>query len=272
MQTNKKILFTDLDGTLLNDEKNITPGNQNAIHEALEAGHIIVITTGRPLSGSLAAARRLGLTREGCYAITFNGGLIFDLYRNRTIFSRTIPRTLVRQAFDLAARRQIHIQTYNATHVIAEHDNQFLRDYSELTRIPRMTVPDIVAALDDEPCKMLAISYGREEDMDAFRQDLLSAFHGQLDCFFSNSEYLEIVPAEVSKGFAVRWMCTHLGIPLENSVAAGDAQNDISMLEAAHIGAVMCNAFAGVAQHGNYITKADNNHDGVAEIIRKFIL
>ena len=67
-------------------------------------------------------------------------------------------------------------------------------------------------------------------------------------------------------------MCDYLGIPLANSVAAGDAQNDIPMLEAAHIGAVMANAFPEIAAHGNYVTTADNNHDGVAEIIRKFIL
>ena len=71
---------------------------------------------------------------------------------------------------------------------------------------------------------------------------------------------------------AVRWMCDHLGIPIENSVSAGDAQNDIEMLQAAHVGAVMCNAFPGIQEYGDYVTEHDNNHDGVAEIIRKFIL
>ncbi len=62
------------------------------------------------------------------------------------------------------------------------------------------------------------------------------------------------------------------GIPIENSVAAGDAQNDVEMLKAADVGAVMCNAFPGIAEYGNYVTEHDNNHDGVAEIIHKFIL
>ena len=64
----------------------------------------------------------------------------------------------------------------------------------------------------------------------------------------------------------------YLGIPIENSVAAGDAQNDVEMLKAAHVGAVMCNAFPGIAEYGNYVTEHDNNHDGVAEVIHKFIL
>ena len=77
---------------------------------------------------------------------------------------------------------------------------------------------------------------------------------------------------EYPRGFAVRWFCDYLGIPIENSVAAGDAQNDVEMLKAAHVGAVMCNAFPGIAEYGNYVTEHDNNHDGVAEIIHKFIL
>ena len=55
-------------------------------------------------------------------------------------------------------------------------------------------------------------------------------------------------------------------------MGAGDAENDVEMLEAAHVGAVMCNAFPGVAEHGDYVTENDNNHDGLAEIIRRFIL
>lgn len=89
---------------------------------------------------------------------------------------------------------------------------------------------------------------------------------------FSLDCYQEIVPEGISKGFAVRWFCDYLGIPIENSVAAGDAQNDVEMLKAAHVGAVMCNAFPGIAEYGNYVTEHDNNHDGVAEIIHKFIL
>ena len=66
MNTNTRILFTDLDGTLLNDQKIITPGNQAAIDAALSAGHKIVIATGRPLASARIQAERMGLTREGC--------------------------------------------------------------------------------------------------------------------------------------------------------------------------------------------------------------
>ena len=127
-------------------------------------------------------------------------------------------------------------------------------------------------ALPEEPYKLLAIHETDIAHLEAFRDYIKTAYAGILDSFFSSATYLEIVPTGISKGFAVKWMCDFLQIPIENSVSAGDAQNDIAMLEAAHIGAVMCNAFPGIAEHGNYVTTADNNHDGVAEIIYKFIL
>ncbi len=274
MRPNKRILFTDLDGTLLNDEKQISPGNQAAIDEALAAGHAIVISTGRSLPSALALAERLGFSGEGCYLIAWNGGQIYDLYRQKTIYSKTLPQSLARPLFDAAAAREIHIQTYDRTYVLSEHDNQMLRDYEHFTGHHYRVVADIQQALTVDPYKILAILYGCDahDRLEAFRQEILSAYPNIISSFFSSDTYLEIVPKGVSKGSAIRWMCDYMNIPLENSVAAGDAQNDISMLEAAHIGAVMCNAFPGVAEHGDYVTQADNNHDGLAEIIRKFIL
>lgn len=270
-QTKRNILFTDLDGTLLNDKKEITPGNQAAIDEALSMGHIIVISTGRPLVSAYIQAQRLGLTREGCYAITYNGAQIYDCCRQKTVYGKGLPHTLARPLFDAASARGLHIQTYNDTHVLAEHDTPELRRYSEVIHIPYQVVGHIEDAVTEDPYKFLIIDSDHEK-LVTFQNEVLSGYSDLLVSFFSNDSYLEIVPRGISKGFAVRWMCEYLNVPLENSVAAGDAQNDIAMLEAAHTGAVMRNAFPDIFQHGDYITEADNNHDGVAEIIRRFIL
>ena len=268
----RRILFTDLDGTLLDDQKNITPGNQAAIDEALALGHIIVISTGRPLASALIQAERLGLTKSGCYAITYNGAQIYDMYNHKTVYGKGLPREIAAPLFQAAQERDLHIQTYNSTHVLTAADTPEVRKYSEVIKIPYEVIDDISEALTEDPYKLIAINFDDHQKLLDYQSEVLSAYAGTLDSFFSNDAYLEIVPTGISKGFAVHWMCEHLGIPLENSVAAGDAQNDIAMLEAAHIGAVMCNAFPGIAEHGNYVTKADNNHDGVAEIIHRFIL
>lgn len=267
-----KILFTDLDGTLLNDQKQITSGNQLAIREALSLGHKIVISTGRPLASARVQAEQLGLTMEGCYAITYNGGQIYDIYHKKTLFGKPIPYELITPVFEEAYRMGLHIQTYSETHVLSERDCPEVRSYSRTTLVPLQIVEHVTDALKSAPYKILAINEYDHAKLERFRQLILSRYSGILDAFFSSDIFLEIVPVGISKGFAVQWICDFLDIPIENSVAAGDAQNDIAMLEAAHVGAVMCNAFPGIAEHGTYITKADNNHDGVSEIIHKFIL
>ena len=93
-----------------------------------------------------------------------------------------------------------------------------------------------------------------------------------MDVCFSNYEYLEFMPAGINKGNSIKWMCEYLNIPLENTIAVGDAENDITMIKAAAIGAVMKNASDDIKQYGNYITEKDNNEGGVAEVIKKFML
>lgn len=269
---NTRILFTDLDGTLLNDQKEITAGNYAAISQALSEGHKIVISTGRPLVSARALADRLGLTGEGCYAITYNGSQIYDLYHQKTLYGHGISAALAAPLFHTAAEMGLHIQTYSSTHALSERETRELLSYSRIIGIPYQIVEDISTVLEGDPYKMIAISLDDHDKLLQFQNYLSQTYPGILNSFFSNPSYLEIVPVGISKGFAVKWLCEYLGIPLENSVAAGDAQNDIAMLQAAHIGAVMCNAFPGIAEYGNYITKADNNHDGLAEIIHRFIL
>ena len=104
------ILFTDLDGTLLTDSKELTKENQDAIREAIEAGHKVVISTGRPLAGATAQARALHLDGEGCYIICFNGGEIYDCAAQKSLYRKSIPFEEVRYVFDLAHKRGLHMQ------------------------------------------------------------------------------------------------------------------------------------------------------------------
>ncbi|HIW51711.1 MAG TPA: Cof-type HAD-IIB family hydrolase [Candidatus Blautia intestinavium] len=272
MAENTRILFTDLDGTLLNDKKEITPGNQEAINQALEAGHKVVISTGRPLASGLIIAERAGLVKEGCYIIAFNGGQIYDPFHKKTIFGKTLPRELAKNIFQDSIDRGLHIQSYSDTEVLVLKDDTEIQKYVQGTEMRYRVVKDLDAAFPMDPYKILAISFDDRPKIEKFQRETVDPLAGTVRSFFSNDAYLEIVPEGISKGFAIQWMCRYLDVPLENSVAAGDAENDVEMLETAHVGAVMCNAFPGVADHGDYVTEHDNNHDGLAEIVRKFIL
>lgn len=266
------ILFTDLDGTLLNDQKELSPGNRQAIDRALQAGHQVVISTGRPLCSAKLQAEKLNLTQEGCYIISYNGGQIYDSFRKEIIFSKTLPFDQVRYIFEEAHRRGLHVQTYDDDYVIAEEDRPEFYHYSKLTQVPYRLVPSVMDYLQKEPCKIIVINEESRDILSAYREEMKPWTEGKMDLFFSSNILMEHVPTGVSKGSAVRFLCEHLNVPLSETVAAGDAENDVPMLDTAAVGAVMCNGDAATKTHADYITERDNNHDGVAEIIEKFIL
>ena len=249
MNQTVKIFFTDMDDTLLNSEKQVTKENMDAISEALAAGHKIVFNTGRPLSGFLPILKELGLDREGCYAIAFNGGLIYDCAAKKTLYRRTIPLEYARVIFEKTQEAGLYCHTYSVVEdpLLPEH-------------------------LAEEPCKMIVIDLHDRAKMDAYRAAMEPWAKGKISMFYSSPHYLEHVPEHVSKGHAVKKLCELLQIPLANTVAAGDQENDISMIEAAAVGAAMKNATDAVKASADYITENDCNHSGVAEILRKFIL
>lgn len=272
MNTDTKILFTDLDGTLLNDQKQISAGNLAAIHMALEHGHKIVISTGRALASAKKQAETLGLIMPGCYIIAFNGACIYDIHEKKVIFSETIPLDHVYHLFEEAHKLNIHIQTYDDTQVLTESENDDLFRYCHNTGMEYKVISSVRSELIFPPYKVLVIDYQHHEPLVQFQEQIRTWAEGKIDFYFSCNELLEIVAPDISKGNAIIRLCEQLQIPLEATISAGDADNDISMLQTTHTSVVMKNADPHMHAYATYITEQDNNHDGVAEAIYKFML
>ena len=272
MNTDTKILFTDLDGTLLNDQKQISAGNLAAIHMALENGHKIVISTGRALASAKKQAETLGLIMPGCYIIAFNGACIYDIHEKKIIFSETIPLDYVYHLFEEAHKLNIHIQTYDDTQVLTESENDDLFRYCHNTGMGYKVIPSVRSELIFSPYKVLVIDYQHHKPLVQFQEQIRTWAEGKIDFYFSCNELLEIVAPDISKGNAIIRLCEQLQIPLEATISAGDADNDISMLQTTHTSVVMKNADPHMHAYATYITEQDNNHDGVAEAIYKFML
>ena len=267
-----RILFLDIDDTLLNSKKEITPEVSSAIGRALKEGHRIVITTGRPISGAIKLIRRLNLTEEGCYAICYNGGQIWDCFADRSVYSIPVPMKDVRYLFEKANEAGIHVQTYDRLGIICASYDRELEDYVNKVPMEVRIDPGIPDSLTEEPIKVLMIDMEDHDRLVRFRQDISDWCKGRISSFFSNPYYLEFVREGISKGAAVRTLADMLGIPMENTVAAGDSENDIPMIEAAHIGCAMANATEETKAAADYITERSCEESGVAEIIEKFIL
>ena len=268
----KRMLFMDLDGTLLNDAKQITPGNQTALDKALERGHGVIITTGRPLKSAMDQAHKLNMDRPGCYLIAYNGAVIYDWAQQKQIFSRTLPYSTVNLVFEKAEAMGLHIQTYDTWEVLVEKrcDDAQVRRYCQLIEMTFKVIGDVRKDLKEEPVKCLAINYEEQKDLLKFQEWIRANMAREVDCFFSCDQYLEVVPKGMSKGEAVKMLCQLLDVPIGDAVAVGDAANDLSMIETAGIGVAMANATEEVKQIADYITQRDNNHDGIMEVVDRF--
>ena len=269
----QKALFLDLDGTLLNDKKEISSKNKEALFAMIREGHHVVLATVRALPSALLQAKKLGLYREGCFLIAYNGGLLYDTGKQKVIAKTSLPLPLVADIFREAEKRDIHIQTYDDEAVLVEARcaTENVKKYCALTAMDYRVIPGIYS-LQQEPVKLLSINFEHRAPLETFQTWLITHYGTQIEAFFSCKEYLEVVGTGVSKGSALLQMAELLRIPRENTYAAGDEVNDIPMLKAAYVGIAMQNATDETKAAADYITKHDNNHDGIAEVIEKLIL
>ena len=265
-----KILFTDIDGTLLNDAKTLSPSVLNAMKEYTQSGGKVVLSSGRPLPGILQVIRDLHLETSNMYIIAYNGAMVYDLSNQKSLWEKRVPLSSVRTILDMAHENHIHCQTYTDEFVISEYDTPELHKYISHIHMPyeiKENITEYLASCDNYmPFKLLAITMDDQEALANFAKILEPVVGDHIHTFFSAYSYLECCMKEASKGNAVRFLCDYLGISVADTVAAGDAANDISMLEAAGVSFAMANGTEDVKKVATYITKNTNDEDGILEI------
>lgn len=267
----KKILFLDLDGTLLNDDKTISEKNKESISVAVNAGNYIVIATGRPVQNGRKVVRELGLDFPGCYMIAFNGGVIYDCSADKVLAEKTMAIEDVEYLFQRAREDEIYIQTYTKNYILTEKCTQETRFYLKNADMSYKT-GQVRKLIEDEPNKVLLIDLKDRTRLEAFQKKHAEWAKGRCESFFSSQEYLEYCPKGINKGWGVDYIREFLNISHEDTVAVGDEENDISMLKRAFVGVAMKNAKDHVKAEADYVTEHTNNEDAIAEIIEKYIL
>lgn len=266
-----RIIFSDMDGTLLDDKKLLSSKIYDAISDFTAQGGHFVLSSGRPLASILETKDKLGLNFPHTFIIAYNGALVYDCDRQEALRERRVPYDCVKKVLEVAKECGVHGQTYTDDHIISPTDDKELAYYRQHIHMPAIIAEDVVAALDKEPFKMILIHLEQDGRLETFRNALAPWAEGKMHTFYSSPIYLECCMLEASKGSAVRFLCGHLGIDVENSIAVGDAANDISMLEAAGCGVCMCNGTEDAKAAADYVTERDNNHDGFLEVFKKVL-
>lgn len=270
--THKKILFTDLDGTLLNEQKQISDYTREVLDAWAKAGHKLVLCSGRDINSVKSVKEYLHLDFSGMYLIGYNGGQIYDCDNQKTIYKIALSLEQVTHIMEEAARFGIHVHSYTDTHIVSPADTEELHYYQRVIKTPVIFSPDVTAVMTEGPCKCLAVELKNPKDLEDFRLSLLPwATEEGITMIYSSPCYLEFFPSSSGKGAAVKTLCKLLDINPYFSVAAGDAQNDISMIEAAGFGIAMCNGSEDVKMAATTITAYDNDHDGLAHVLYDLI-
>lgn len=271
-----RLVALDVDGTLLDSQGKIRPRVEQAIRTARDSGRQIVLATGRRIQSVAPIARQLGVTR----LILVDGAVIYDLDRSEALYEQTLAHPDLRRAVGLlrdSALPPILFESPAAGgRVLAapsEHDNPSTAGYlqwrPEVERVSWAELPSAQRVIG-------VIAMGDPEQVErAGSHALATGAFGVVVWPASLAGYrhptVTLAPPGVSKGIALAWLAARLEIPLAETMAVGDYENDISMILTAGVGVAMGNAAEAVREAAD-VTVADHDHDGVAEALEAFVL
>jgi Cof subfamily protein (haloacid dehalogenase superfamily) len=273
-----RLLALDIDGTLLNDDKQVTDATDAAIRQAMDRGVWVTLCTGRSMATVLTVTQRLPLNAP----LVLNGGaLIFDMRRRRALYVRNLARRQTIEAVHRLRALGCHPVVYSplpeSRHFYYDHDdpdNPVLREYVAKNPGRAQKVSDVIEALGSASA-LVAVSDRTERirSLAPAVQSCLPETTVTLEISPIDPAYchLTLTPAGVSKGSGLRELACLLGVDLADTIAVGDNLNDLDMLRAAGLGVAMGNATPEARAHADHVT-ASNNEDGVAEVIARFIL
>jgi Cof subfamily protein (haloacid dehalogenase superfamily) len=266
-----KLIAIDLDGTLLNGAKEISEENKRVLKLAKAQGAEVVICTGRPLAAIRHYLQELGMEEDGDYSITFNGGLVQKNKSGEVLGRAALTYAEVLELATLAESLDLPLDIVMDEHVYQlptspDHKSGYnvLHNYLDF-------VPKTVADLNEEEAYNKTVSCYDAAYLDAQIPKIPQAFFEKFEIAKSRDILLEFLPKGVDKAYGMQILGDALGIKPEEMMAIGDEENDLPMIEFAGYGVAMGNAVPTVKAAANVLT-ADNEHDGVAEVVRKYVL
>lgn len=265
-----RALALDLDGTLTNARKEITPRVRDAVSRAARAGVSIILASGRPVVGMAHVADDLGLQEIGGYVLSNNGSKIIEWRTKDVVCNMTLPREAVEACCDAAHRFGATALAYDERGLYSEDPSATYVEKERFNNSAKVTkVDDLASTIIWDPNKMMVV--GEPEGLKPALEWLQERLRGTASVFLSEPYFIEIAPEGIRKDAALRLLADHLGITFAELMACGDGLNDIPMLECAGIAVAMENAYPETKGHADWIAPS-NEEDGVAAAIERFIL
>ena len=266
-----KLLALDMDGTTLNSEKKISPKTAQAISELSKSGVHVVLSTGRGLTEVSDYKEELKFMH---YGILVSGGYIYDFKNSKAVVAHPLSEDLLMKLIDggLEEKVMIHILSVDESMMnrddIAHIEDFHMEIYKDMYERITVDCKDFKKYVRENPGKVMKFNMyhrtkkSRERNLQRFKNEPIT---------FSYAEEtaLEASPKGITKASGLHELCEFLKIDISETVAVGDAPNDLEILRAAGVAAVMGNASDEIKKIADFVTD-DNDHDGVVKVIEKF--
>ncbi len=266
-----KLLVLDVDGTLLNDEREISKRTLAALLKVQQMGVRIVLASGRPTYGLMPLAKTLELGNYGGFVLSYNGCQIIKVQNGEILFERRINPEMLPYLEKKARKNGFAIFTYHDDTLITDSpDNEYIKNEALLNNLKIIREDEFSTAIDFAPCKCMLVS-DKEKALIGLEQHWEKRLAGTLDAFRSEPYFLEVVPCGVNKANTLGALLEHLGVTREEVIAVGDGVCDVTMLQLAGMGVAMGHSQDSVKVCADYVT-ASNEEDGVALAVEKLIL
>lgn len=255
------LLATDLDGTLLTDEKTISCQNKEAIEYFISEGGYFTITTGRSQLGIQLVLEQI---MPNAPIVLYNGSAVYDIKKDKILWETFLDENaknvfkMIEEEFPFSA-----IEVWGLNDIFVTRTNMRLEEQLAFEGIAGnyLHFSEI-----SEPLRK-ALFIQEEDEIEQVRNKLLSSSYSNSYNFMQSSpHYYEILPKDASKGNGLLKIAEILGISPQKTVGVGDNENDISLITKAGIGVAVANAVPSLLDVADFIT-TDNNSHAIAAVI-----
>ena len=263
-----RAIALDLDGTLTNHDKVVTPKTREALLKAASQGAVIILASGRPTYGIEPVAECLELNKQGGYILSYNGGNIVNAKTGEKLFSQFLPDEVIPELYAYAKEHGHALLGYAGNEIITEMpDDQYVKEESRINKMNIRKVDNLFESLEPHPTKLLMT--GDPTLMLKAEEELVEKLGDRMDIFRSAPFFLELVPKGIDKAKSLTRLLTKINLTPADLIAFGDGYNDLSMLKLAGMGVAMENAAPEVRAEADYVTLS-NEEDGVAAALTHF--
>ena len=288
-----KIVTVDLDGTLLNSAGEVSDYTKDIIQKSINRGTDVILASGRPINSVDSSAYEIGSKN---YLISGNGAIVYDIAKKEVIYDRFLNKEQVLNIVRICEENSIYCNVYTEMEVIAKSLNYNVLFYykenarkAEGKRTNINIVPNMYKYIEElSQERFLKVTVCDDNRMifnSIIRKlklindiDVLDVSHMSRKVIKDGTSqipieyyYTEITNKNVNKWTAIEFLLNKLHIQKEDVIGIGDNVNDKEMIENAGLGVAMGNSSPEMKAIADVVV-SDNNSEGVAEVIRKFVL